>query len=79
MRILDERVERCARPAARALLVIDNLLVAGEVALPERAETRRGAESIAAARALNPGLLHSKRWLGPVLPVGDGVGFAARR
>lgn len=64
----------------RALLVIDNLLVGGEVALEDGAETRRGsAEAIASARALNPQLLTSKRWLGSVLPIGDGVGFAARR
>ena len=64
--------------AERALLVIDNLLVGGEVALPEGAEGRRSAESIASARALNPQLMGSQRWLGSVLPIGDGVGFAAR-
>lgn len=63
----------------RALLVIDNLLVGGEVALPDGADGRRSAESIASARALNPELLNSQRWLGSVLPIGDGVGFAARR
>ena len=62
----------------RALLVIDNLLVGGDVALPEGAESRRSAESIASAKALNPELLGSQRWLGSVLPIGDGVGFAAR-
>jgi predicted O-methyltransferase YrrM len=62
----------------RALLVIDNLLVGGEVALPEGDEGRRSAESVASARALNPQLLGSQRWLGSVLPIGDGVGFAAR-
>jgi predicted O-methyltransferase YrrM len=64
--------------AERALLVIDNLLVGGEVALPKAVEGRRLAESIASARALNPELLGSERWLGSVLPIGDGVGFAAR-
>jgi predicted O-methyltransferase YrrM len=64
--------------AERALLVIDNLLVGGEVALPEGAEGRRSPESIASARALNPQLMGSQRWLGSVLPIGDGVGFAAR-
>jgi predicted O-methyltransferase YrrM len=63
----------------RALLVIDNLLVGGEVALPEGVEGRRSAESITSARALNSELLDSRRWLGSVLPIGDGVGFAARR
>jgi predicted O-methyltransferase YrrM len=60
------------------VLVIDNLLVGGEVALPEGAEGRGSAESIASARALNPELLGSENWLGSVLPIGDGVGFAAR-
>ena len=59
------------------MIVIDNLLVAGEVALPEGAEGRRSAEWIASARALNPELLGSER-LGSVLSIGDGVGFAAR-
>ena len=62
----------------RALLVIDNLLVGGEVALADGAEGLRSAESIATARGLNPDLLSSERWLGSVLPIGDGVGFAAR-
>ncbi len=62
----------------RALLVIDNLLVGGEVALPDGAESRRSPEAIESARALNPELLVSERWLGSVLPIGDGVGFAAR-
>jgi predicted O-methyltransferase YrrM len=58
--------------------VIDNLLVGGEVALPEGADRARSAESIDSARALNPQLLDSRSWLGSVLPIGDGVGFAAR-
>ena len=62
----------------RALLVIDNLLVGGEVALPEGAESRRSPEAIESARALNSELLVSERWLGSVLPIGDGVGIAAR-
>ena len=59
--------------------MIDNLLVGGEVALPEGADRVRSAESVESARALNPELLVSERWLGLVLPIGDGVGFAARR
>lgn len=62
----------------RAVIVIDNLLVGGEVALPEGAEGRGSAEAVTSARALNPELLDSRRWLGSVLPIGDGVGFAAR-
>ena len=63
----------------RALLVIDNLLMSGEVALPEGADSYWRPESLAAARELNRELLASESWLGSVLPVGDGVGFAARR
>jgi predicted O-methyltransferase YrrM len=63
----------------RALLVIDNLLMYGEVALPEDADTFWRAEALEAARDLNAELLSSDRWLGSVLPVGDGIGLAARR
>lgn len=63
----------------RALLVVDNLLMSGEVALPENAETFWSDDSLVAARKLNAELLGSERWLGAVLPVGDGVGLAARR
>jgi predicted O-methyltransferase YrrM len=63
----------------RALLVIDNLLMSGEVALPEGApDTYWSAQNLAAARALNAELVGSDRWLGCVLPVGDGIGLAAR-
>lgn len=63
----------------RALLVVDNLLMSGEVALSENAETFWSDDSLVAARKLNVELLTSERWLGSVLPVGDGVGLAARR
>jgi predicted O-methyltransferase YrrM len=63
----------------RALLVVDNLLMSGEVALPENTETYWSDDSLVAARALNAELLTSERWLGCVLPVGDGVGLASRR
>jgi predicted O-methyltransferase YrrM len=62
----------------RALMVVDNLLMSGEVALPEGAETRWNPDSRASAQRLNADLLASDRWLGSVLPVGDGVGIAAR-
>jgi predicted O-methyltransferase YrrM len=65
--------------AERAVLVIDNLLMFGEVALSAEAETFWRAEALEAARALNAELLSSDRWLGSVLPIGDGVGLAARR
>lgn len=69
-----------AEPKAteRAVLVIDNVLMSGEVALPEGADTRWSAENLEKARALNADLLRSERWLGVVLPIGDGVAFAAR-
>ena len=62
----------------RALLVVDNLLMSGEAALPPDAETRWRKESLEAARAFNEELLNSSRWTGSVLPVGDGVGLAIR-
>ena len=76
-----ERYIELAEPllSERAVLVIDNLLMSGEVALPADAETYWRDESLAAARALNAKLLRSERWLGAVLPIGDGVGFATRR
>lgn len=63
----------------RALMVVDNLLMSGEVALPEDAETHWSTDSLVSARRLNAELLSSDRWLACVLPVGDGVGVAARR
>ncbi|MGE5635694.1 MAG: O-methyltransferase [Nocardioidaceae bacterium] len=64
----------------RALLAVDNLLMSGQVALPEGAPTSWAPESLGAARALNADLVAGPgRWLGSVLPVGDGLGLAARR
>jgi len=63
----------------RALMVVDNLLMSGEVALPEGVDTRWNADSLASARALNSELIGSDDWLACVLPVGDGIGVAARR
>jgi predicted O-methyltransferase YrrM len=65
--------------AERALLVIDNTLMSGEVALEDGADTRWRSESLAAARALNAELMAGGRWLAVVLPVGDGVTLASRR
>jgi predicted O-methyltransferase YrrM len=62
----------------RALMVVDNLLMSGEVALPEDAETRWNPDSLASARRLNAELVNSDEWLACVLPVGDGIGVAAR-
>jgi predicted O-methyltransferase YrrM len=63
----------------RCVLVVDNLLMTGEVALPEGAQTLWNTDSLSAARRLNAELLQSDRWLACVLPVGDGIGFGARR
>jgi predicted O-methyltransferase YrrM len=63
----------------RALLVVDNLLMDGEVALPAGAETGWSTQSLAAARKLNAELMKSERWLASVLPIGDGVGLGVRR
>jgi predicted O-methyltransferase YrrM len=63
----------------RAVLVVDNMLMLGEVALPADAETRWRAEALAAARELNAELVGSDRWLACVLPVGDGIAFGVRR
>jgi predicted O-methyltransferase YrrM len=64
----------------RALLVVDNMLMSGEVALPEGDGSGRWPRrSLAAARELNAELLASDRWVGSLLPVGDGVALAARR
>ena len=62
----------------RALLVVDNLLMSGDVALPPEEPTSWNPDSVAAARELNRHLLGDERWLGCVLPVGDGIGVAAR-
>jgi predicted O-methyltransferase YrrM len=78
---LYERYIELALPklSERALLVVDNMLMGGEVALPEGEPTRWRAESLTAARRLNAELLDSDQWLACVLPIGDGVAFAARR
>jgi predicted O-methyltransferase YrrM len=63
----------------RCVLVVDNLLMEGEVALPEGADTQWNPGSLSSARKLNAELLQSERWLACVLPVGDGIGFGTRR
>jgi predicted O-methyltransferase YrrM len=65
--------------APRCVLVVDNLLMSGEAALPEDAETGWSRESLAAGRAAARELMQSEEWLFSLLPIGDGVGFAARR
>jgi predicted O-methyltransferase YrrM len=58
--------------------VIDNMLMSGDVALAPGEPTSWSAGSVAAARALNGDLMSDERWLACVLPVGDGIGLAAR-
>jgi len=76
-----ERYIELAEPklSERAVLVIDNMLMSGEVALGEGEPTQWREQSLTAARRLNAELLASDRWLASVLPVGDGVAFAVRR
>jgi predicted O-methyltransferase YrrM len=63
----------------RAVLVVDNMLMSGEVALAEGERGSWRPASLAAARALNAQLLDSERWLACVLPIGDGIAFATQR
>jgi predicted O-methyltransferase YrrM len=63
----------------RAVLVVDNMLMSGEVALPPDAETWWRGEALSSARALNASLVGDDRWLACVLPVGDGIAFGVRR
>jgi predicted O-methyltransferase YrrM len=63
----------------RAVLVVDNMLMSGEVALPMYADTTWRAAALASARELNAGLVESDGWLACVLPVGDGIAFGVRR
>jgi predicted O-methyltransferase YrrM len=72
-----ERLE--GRIAPHALLVVDNLLMSGEAALPEGLDTAWGEASLRAARATTKALMESPEWLFSLLPVGDGVGLGARR
>ena len=67
------------KASAHAVLVVDNLLMSGDVALEDDSEAHWGEEQLRMARAFNAELVSSERWLGAVLPIGDGVGFAARR
>ena len=70
-------VERMLAP--RAVLVVDNLLMGGDVALPDGLETRWSDDALEAARATTKALMASDEWLFSLLPVGDGVGVGARR
>jgi len=67
------------RLADDALLVIDNLLMSGDAALPEGLDTSWPEDSLRAARRTTRALVDSPEWLFSLLPVGDGVGLGARR
>jgi predicted O-methyltransferase YrrM len=77
---LDDYLRRLdGRFSPHALLVVDNLLMSGEVALPEGLDTAWSEESLRAARRTTEALMASPDWLFSLLPVGDGVGLGARR
>ena len=67
------------KAAERAVLVVDNMLMSGDVALEDDSDAFWSPENLASARKFNQELVSSERWLGAVLPIGDGVVFAARR
>jgi predicted O-methyltransferase YrrM len=67
------------RVAERCLLVVDNLLMSGEAALPEGVDTSWSEEALTSARRTTRALMASDEWLFSLLPVGDGVGLGARR
>jgi len=67
------------KAAEHAVLVVDNMLMSGDVGLEDDSEAFWSAENLASARKFNEELVSSERWLGAVLPIGDGVVFAARR
>ena len=60
-------------------MAVDNVLMSGEVAEPESADTFWAPAALQTARALNADLVGSEDWLAVVLPVGDGVALAVRR
>jgi predicted O-methyltransferase YrrM len=67
-----------AKAGERAVLLVDNLLMEGYVAGDIGESANWTADALAAARELNRELLTSDRWLGSLLPIGDGVGFATK-
>jgi predicted O-methyltransferase YrrM len=62
-----------------ALVAIDNVLMSGEVALGEDADTDWSKESLRAARDLNERYMRSDDWLTSILPIGDGVTLTTQR
>ena len=67
------------KAAERAVLVVDNMLMSGDVALEDDSEAFWSAENLATARGFNHRRCAPSAGSGAVLPIGDGVVFAARR
>jgi predicted O-methyltransferase YrrM len=67
------------RIAPRALLVVDNLLMRGEVAEGVPRTAQWSEDGLEAARRLSRELMTSPDWMFSVLPVGDGVGLGVWR
>ena len=61
------------------MLLVANLLMSGFAALPDGQQTHWTSQSLAAGRAAARDLMTSDEWLFSLLPIGDGVGFGARR
>jgi predicted O-methyltransferase YrrM len=72
LELLDGRV------APRGVLVIDNLLMRGQVADGVPSTGQFAPEGVQAARTLSRELMSSPDWTFSVLPVGDGVGLGVR-
>ena len=72
---------RLLEPKVRegSALVVDNMLLSGELALGEDDGGRWSARTRRFMRELGADLLVSERWLGALVPVGDGLGIATRR
>ena len=60
----------------RALVVVDNVLMSGQVA---GEDGRWSEDSVREQRAFNERMMRSDRWRASVLPVGDGVLVAGGR
>ena len=68
------------KAAERAVLVVDNMLMSGRRRARGRLRGVLVARRTSRARGVQRAeLVRSERWLGAVLPIGDGVVFAARR
>ena len=72
---------RLLEPKVRegSTLVVDNMLLSGEVALGDDDPGRWSARTRRFMRELGADLLVSERWLGALVPVGDGLAVATRR